>query len=70
MKTIAVSLICALLVACGSDTDSNSKEMIDVTPANAHNIVTETGAKVDAAIQQNKESLDAAIDAQSNPSAH
>jgi hypothetical protein len=53
------------LAGCGSDEPVTSKELIDVTPANAHNIVEQTGAKVDGMLKQNKQDMDAAIDAQS-----
>lgn len=54
----------AALAGCGRDDAPEGKEVIDVTP-NAANIVEQTGDKVDAAVQQNKQTLDAAIDAQS-----
>ena len=53
------------LFGCGRDQPVTSKEMTDVTPANAHNIVEQTGAQVDGILQQNKQDMDAAIDAQS-----
>ena len=53
------------LAGCGSDDAPPTKETIDVTPANATNIVQQTGVKVEEAIQQNTLDLDAAIEAQS-----
>ena len=53
------------LAGCGSDNAPPTKEIIDVTPANATNIVQHTGVKVEEAIQQNTLDLDAAIEAQS-----
>ena len=64
IKVLTISLVAVLLYGCGTDTDTNANETLDVTPANAKNIVEHTGAKVNTMVQQNKESLAAAIDAQ------
>ncbi|MSR14104.1 MAG: hypothetical protein EXR86_05945 [Gammaproteobacteria bacterium] len=71
MNKTFVLCVCWLCLAggCGSDPDPNAAQMIDVTPGNAKNIVDQTAVKVDTAIQQNKEALDAAIDAQTRSSA-
>ena len=55
----------ALLTACGGDTGSQGKQTIDVTPSSANNVVQETGAKVNTAIDQGSAALDQAVDAQS-----
>ena len=58
-------LLMLMLVGCGSDEPTTANKPLDVTPGNAHNIVEQTGAKVDGILQQNKQDMDAAIDAQS-----
>ncbi len=60
---LALMLI-LMLVGCGGDEPTPAKKLIDVTPANAHNIVEQTGAQVDGILKQNKQDMDAAIDAQ------
>jgi len=56
------------LSGCGDDAASVDKT-VDVTAGNAANIVQDTAAKVESAIEQNSVTLDAAIEAQSNGAA-
>jgi len=74
MSPIALRVVCAglligLLGACDRESLPKTGRTTDVTPGNAANIVEQTGAKVDAALQQNTQALDAAIDAQSTGTA-
>ncbi len=58
-------MLMLMLVGCGRDEPTAAKKLMDVTPTNAHNIVEQTGARVDGMLKQNKQDMDAAIDAQS-----
>ena len=61
---LTVALASFLLNACGADSTPAAKKTGAVTPANAHNIVNDTGAKVDAAIEGSKDAIDQALDQQ------
>ena len=61
MKHFTIPLAITLsLTACGGDIGSQGKQTIDVTPGNAQNIVQDTGAKVNAAVEQGKDAIDKA----------
>ncbi|MBI2801409.1 MAG: hypothetical protein HYX63_14215 [Gammaproteobacteria bacterium] len=62
--SLGVTLAVLFLSACGADPNPSAKKTIDVTPANAHNIVTDTGAKVNAEIEASKDAVDHALDEQ------
>jgi hypothetical protein len=65
MRGWSLLVLSCWLMACGKDKVPAPHTTIDVTPANAANIVEQTGAKVEDSMQQNTQALDAAIDAQS-----
>ena len=68
MNRLALLLsLTMLLSACGAETGSQGKQTIDVTPSNVQNIVQDTGAKANAAVEQGKEAIDKAVDAADSP---
>jgi hypothetical protein len=61
MKRFTFPLVIIIsLAACGGETGSQGKQTIDVTPSNAQNIVQDTGAKVNSAVEQGKDAIDKA----------
>ena len=71
IRPLTIAILAAVFMSgCGSNSNPAAKKTIDVTPANAHNIVTDTGAKVDAAMDHSKAAIDDALDAQTGGDAH
>ncbi len=62
--SLSVAFAVLFLSACGVDSNPSAKKTIDVTPANAHNIVHGTDVKVNAEIEASKDAIDHALDEQ------